>query len=159
MESVNWNEAQDFARRLSQKTGKPYRLPSEAEWEYAARAGTRSRWSFGDAEALLTEHAWYAVNSQSKTQPVARKKPNAFGLHDMHGNVWEWTQDCWNAGYAGAPVDGRAWTGGDCGSRVLRGGSWGSSERDLRSAFRSSNTLGLRGSGYGFRLARSLLTP
>jgi formylglycine-generating enzyme required for sulfatase activity len=155
VESVNWNEAQDFARRLSQKTGKSYRLPSEAEWEYAARAGTRSRWSFGDAEALLTEHAWYAVNSQSKTQPVARKKPNAFGLHDMHGNVWEWTQDCWNTSYSDAPANASAWTEGDCGNRVVRGGSWSSNDPVfLRSAVRVSLTTASRFNSSGLRIVR-----
>ena len=94
VENVSWNDAQEFARRLSQKTGKQYRLPSEAEWEYAARAGSSTKWSFGDNESQLGEYAWFSSNSQYKTHPAAQKRPSAFGLYDMHGNVWEWTQDC-----------------------------------------------------------------
>ncbi len=113
VEQVSWNDAQDFALRLSQKTGKQYRLPSEAEWEYSARAGSNAKWSFGDSESQLGDYAWYRDNSkawlgQAQTQRVAQKRPNAFGLFDMHGNVWEWTQDCWNGSYRGAPTDGTA---------------------------------------------------
>ena len=154
VESVSWNDAQEFVQRLSQKTGKQYRLPSEAEWEYAARAGSTTKYSFGDADAQLTEYAWYGTN---KTQRVAQKRPNAFGLFDMHGNVWEWTQDCWNANYSGAPTDGSAWTTGCSGSRVLRGGSWIDIPVNLRSATRSRNWPFIRfnGSGIGLRLART----
>jgi len=156
---VSWNDAQDFARRLSQKTGKQYRLPSEAEWEYAARAGSSTKWSFGDNENQLGEYAWFSSNSQSKTHPAAQKRPNAFGLYDMHGNVWEWTQDCWNANYSGAPGNGSARESGDCGNRVLRGGSWFIIPTYLRSALRSRITPGYRFNYCGFRLARTLFTP
>ena len=155
VERVSWNDAQDFARRLSQKTGKQYRLPSEAEWEYAARAGSNTKWSFGDNVSQLGEYAWFLSNSQSKTHPVAQKKPNAFGLYDMHGNVWEWTQDCGNANYFGAPANGSAWESGDCGSRVLRGGPWSGFPSELRSADRNRNSPDPRGNYIGFRLARS----
>lgn len=161
VEQVNWDEAQEFTDRLSQKTGKQYRLPSEAEWEYAARAGSITKWSFGDNESQLGDHAWYLGNSKAwfggnKTQRVAQKKPNAFGLFDMHGNVWEWVQDCWHGNYAGAPMDGSAWTTGcSDGSRMLRGGSWGDYPSILRSANRFWGTQVVRIDGSGLRLART----
>ena len=161
VENVRWDDAQDFAGRLSQKTGKTYRLPSEAEWEYAARAGTSTKWSFGDNESQLSDYAWYLGNSKrwfggAQTQRVAQKRPNAFGLFDMHGNVWEWTQDCWHDNYTGAPSDGSAWTTGCSGSyRVLRGGSWGGFPAVLRSAYRGGDSPGYRGGGNGLRLVRT----
>ena len=156
VERISWTDAQEFTQRLNQKTGKQYRLPTEAEWEYAARAGSNAKWSFGDSEPQLGDHAWYRVNSQNRTQRVSQKRSNAFGLYDMHGNVWEWVQDCWHDNYAGAPTDGSAWTTGCSGSsRVLRGGSW-----DFilagRSAHRSRYTPDFRISGGGFRLARQI---
>ena len=156
VERVTWNEAQVFAQRLSQKTGKQYRLPSEAEWEYAARAGSNTKWSFGDNESQLGDYAWFSANSQNKTQRVAQKKPNAFGLFDMHGNVREWTQDCWHDNYAGAPTDGSAWTT-SCNNnrRVLRGGFWGLYPADLRSANRDRISPDNRNFDYGLRLART----
>ena len=161
VENVRWDDAQDFAGRLSQKTGKTYRLPSEAEWEYAARAGTSTNWSFGDNQSQLSDYAWYLGNSKrwfggAQTQRVAQKRPNAFGLFDMHGNVWEWTQDCWHDNYTGAPSDGSAWTTGCSGSyRVLRGGSWYGFQASLRSAYRGGDSPGYRGGGNGLRLART----
>ena len=160
VEQVTWNDVQEFAQRLSQKTGKQYRLPSEAEWEYAARAGSNAKWSFGDSEYQLGEYAWFSANSQGKTQRVAQKRPNAFGLFDMHGNVWEWVEDCWHDNYTGAPTDGRAWTTGCSGSsRVLRGGSWVDYPALLRSAVRLRYAPDFRNVGNGFRLARTLLSP
>ena len=156
VERVSWNDAQDFALRLSQKTGKQYRLPSEAEWEYAARAGSNTKWSFGDNESQLGDYAWYVSNSQGKSQRVAQKRPNAFGVYDMHGNVWEWTQDCWNANYSGALTNGSAWESGDCSKRVLRGGSWNYGLSHLRSAYRGRDTPDNRYILNGFRLARTL---
>ena len=161
VEQVSWSDAQEFAKRLSQKTGKQYRLPSEAEWEYAARAGSNTQWSWGGSESQLGDYAWYRDNSKSwfgaaKTQRVAQKKPNAFGLFDMHGNVWEWVQDCWHDNYAVAPADGSAWTT-DCSSnsRVLRGGSWNYNPALLRSAYRNRSTPDFRLINYGLRLART----
>lgn len=120
VENVSWNDAQEFCRKLSQMTGKTYRLPSEAEWEYAARAGTTGPYA-GNLDAM----GWYEKNSGGKTQPVGQKQANAWGLFDMHGNVWEWCEDFWHANYNGAPTDGSAWlSGGDSRYRVLRGGSW-----------------------------------
>ena len=162
VEQVSWDQAQEFAQRLSQRTGKQYRLPSEAEWEYAARAGSNAKWSFGDAEYQLGDHAWSSANSQNRTQRAAQKRPNAFGLFDMHGNVWEWVQDCWHGDYSGAPTDGSAWTTGcksSSSSRVLRGGSWFFYPAMLRSAIRFGNSHGNRDNVNGLRLARTLLSP
>jgi len=165
VDSVSWDDAKDFAQRLSQKTGKQYRLPSEAEWEYAARAGSNTRWSFGDNENQLGDHAWYQANSkvwfgENKSQRVALKRPNGFGLFDMHGNVLEWVEDCWHGNYSGAPADGIGWTTACSGGyRVLRGGSWLSGPAGLRSAYRFRYTPDNRGSYNGLRLARTLLTP
>ena len=160
VDSVSWDDAQEFIRRLNQKTNQSYRLPSEAEWEYAARAGSSSEWSHGNDEARLQPYAWYSVNSAGKTQAVGKKLPNAFGLFDMHGNVREWVQDCWRDNYVGAPADGSAWTTGCSGNyRVLRGGSWYNRPPDLRSSIRSRDTSGSRYSGYGLRLARTHLSP
>jgi formylglycine-generating enzyme required for sulfatase activity len=164
VESVSWDEAQQFISKLNQKTGNKYRLPSEAEWEYAARAGTTTDWSFGNDESKLENYAWYLANSANKTQLVGQKLPNAFGLYDMHGNVWEWTQDCWHDNYAGAPTDGSAWTTvwtASCSDkhRVLRGGSWEHIPAFLRSAFRGKSGPDDRFYISGFRLARTLFTP
>ncbi|MBV8520848.1 MAG: formylglycine-generating enzyme family protein, partial [Acetobacteraceae bacterium] len=120
---VSWDNACAYAEWLTQQTGKRYRLPSEAEWEYACRAGSTTRFSFGDDMARLGEFAWYKDNSGGQTHPVGQKRPNAFGLYDMHGNVWEWVEDCWRDSYAGAPTDGSPWISGACRDRVLRGGN------------------------------------
>jgi formylglycine-generating enzyme required for sulfatase activity len=156
---VNWDDAKAYVAWLSRKTGKAYRLLSEAEWEYAARAGTTTRFSCGDADGCLDRVGWSFSNSGSRAHPVGRKTANAFGLHDMHGNVWEWTEDCWNGSYAGAPSDGSAWTRGVCSQRVLRGGSWVTNPRYLRSAVRNRYSSGHRIDNDGFRVARTLLTP
>ena len=153
VESVGWDEVQQFISKLNQKTGQKYRLPSEAEWEYAASAGTTAEWSHGNNESKLGNYAWYGGNSGRKMQAVGQKRPNAFGLYDMHGNVWEWTQDCWHDNYSGAPIDGSAWTIGCTNrNRVLRGGSWYGNPADLRSAIRHWSYPVVRSYGYGFRL-------
>ena len=140
-------------------TGKDYRLLSEAEWEYAARAGNQGRWSFGDDEAQLGDYAWFNRNSDVKTQPVAKKKPNAFGLYDMHGNVWQWVEDPYHDSYAGAPSDGSVWDqGADANRRVVRGGSRGNIPRYLRSAVRDGYAALNRYNDLGFRVRRTL-TP
>jgi formylglycine-generating enzyme required for sulfatase activity len=156
--TVSWHDAQAYAAWLSRKTGERYRLLSEAEWEYAARAGTTTRFSCGDGEGCLDAVAWYFRNSGSRTQPVGQKAANNFGLHDMHGNVWEWTEDCWNDSYRGAPTDASAWTGGDCSSRVLRGGSWSADPGFLRSASRGGISSSYWSGKVGFRVARTI-TP
>ena len=127
---VNWEDAQEYVAWISEETGEEYRLLSEAEWEYVARAGTRTARYWGESEA---EQCRYANGSEvscsdgygAETAPAGSFEPNAFGLYDVLGNVGEWTEDCWNASYAGAPTDGRPRTSGDCSHRVLRGGSWG----------------------------------
>ena len=156
VENISWDNVQQFISKLNQKTGQNYRLPSEAEWEYAARAGTTTDWSFGNDESKLGNYAWDARNSGGKTQAVGQKLPNAFGLYDMHGNVWDWTQDCWHETYAGAPTDGNAWTTGcTANGRVLRGGSWVSVPAGLRSANRNWGSPDIRDFINGFRLART----
>jgi formylglycine-generating enzyme required for sulfatase activity len=152
VENVSWNDAREFCKKLSQITGKEYRLPSEAEWEYACRAGTT-----GDYAGKLDEMAWYEDNSEKKTHPVGLKKPNAFGLYDMHGNVWEWCEDVWHKNYDGAPIDGSAWvSGGDSNRRRLRGGSWHYVAFLCRSACRLNLHPGNRGSSLGFRVVVSV---
>jgi formylglycine-generating enzyme required for sulfatase activity len=130
-----------------------FRLPTEAEWEYAARAGTVTAWSCGDTEGCL---ASVAVYSAGKTQPVGSKTANPWGLYDMHGNAWEWTEDCYADSYAGAPNNGSALQGGNACYRVSRGGSWVSNPGILRSAVRDLNSPGFRYYVLGFRLARTL---
>jgi formylglycine-generating enzyme required for sulfatase activity len=140
-------------------TGKTYRLLSEAEWEYAARAGTTTLYSFGDDEAALGEHAWYVENSEYMTHLVGEKKPNPFGFYDMHGNVWELVEDCVHGDYSGAPKDGSAWTAkGDCHRHMIRGGSWTGNPDYLRSADRNEYTSVNRSDNLGFRVGRTL-TP
>lgn len=154
---VSWNNTQQYVKWLSAKTGgKGYRLLSEAEWEYAARGGSTANYSFGDSESALGYYAWFSGNSGGKTQPVAQKMPNAFGLYDMHGNVWEWVEDVWHDNYKGAPPDGSAWKAeGSSASRVMRGGSCNLSPWILRSAIRFWLASGVRFNLTGFRIART----
>ena len=156
VENVSWSDVQEFVKKLNEKEGTDkYRLPSEAEWEYAARAGTTTRYSFGDDESRLGDYAWYNGNSGSKTHNVGTKKPNPRGLYDMHGNAWEWVQDKWHGNYNSAPTDGSAWEDRN-GSCVDRGGSWDDSAKYCRSANRYSNVPGYRYNFLGFRLLRIL---
>ena len=154
VENVSWKDIAQFIRKLNQKTGQNYRLPSEAEWEYAARGGGASDALFADNAAALEEQAWYIANSRKAPRPVAGKKPNAFGLHDLYGNVWEWVEDCFHASYAGLPLDGSAWTTA-CTSpqRVLRGGSWSDEASSMRNRGRYAPEI--RNLITGFRLART----
>jgi formylglycine-generating enzyme required for sulfatase activity len=154
---VSWEEANGYAVWLKRTTGKDYRLVTEAEWEYAARAGSQARYSFGDDETPLGDYACYHENSDARTHRVATKKPNAFGLYDVHGNVWQWVGDCYHGSYEGAPSDGSAWVE-QCNTRVFRGDSRGTDPQNLRSAIRSRGTPAARGDNLGIRVGRTL-TP
>ena len=155
--NVGWDDAKRYVQWLSRKTGKPYRLLSESEWEYAARAGTETAYSWGDEIGVNRANCGGCGSRWgSKTVPVGSFGANAWGLYDMHGNVREWVEDCWNGSYAGSPVDGSAWLRGDCDVRVERGGSWNSSPSGLRAAFRGRSTTGIRVILIGFRVARTL---
>jgi formylglycine-generating enzyme required for sulfatase activity len=157
VEQVSWGDVQQFIQKLNQQTRLQFRLPSEAEWEYAARAGSTGKWSFGNDEGALGQYAWFTGNSGKQTHPVGQKSPNAFGLYDMHGNVWEWVQDWYHDNYNGAPTNGSAWEhGGEQESRVLRGGSWLHDPNSLRSAIRKSLDPVYRYYLNGFRLARTV---
>ena len=157
---VSWDDAQSYVRWLSSQTGATYRLLSESEWEYAARAGTGTAYSWGNqigsgrANCDGCGSQW----DDRQTAPVGSFSPNAWGLYDMHGNVYEWVQDCWNGTYNGAPPNGGAWQQGDCSRRVLRGGSWYGDPRSLRSASRGGGSADYRSGSFGFRVARTL-TP
>ena len=157
--NVSWDDAQEYVRWLSEETGKGYRLPSESEWEYVARAGTGTRYWWGDEIGLNRANCSGCGSGWDGkgTAPVGSFPANEFGLHDVHGNVWEWTEDCWHGDYVEAPADGSAWTqGGDCNLRLLRGGAWDVEPGALRSAARSRNTAEFRYFSLGFRVARTL---
>jgi formylglycine-generating enzyme required for sulfatase activity len=158
--NVSWDDAKAYAAWLSKQTGKHYRLPTESEWEYAARSGAKQQvWAGTSKESDLEKYAVFSNNSGNRTALVGQKDPNVVGLHDMSGNVWEWVEDCWHYNYAGAPADGSAWleTGnGDCGVRVIRGGSWFNIPVGLRSSDRFRNPAGLRNGGIGFRLVQDI---
>jgi len=155
---VSWDDAQAYVAWLSKKTQHQYRLPSEAEWEYAARADTTTARYWGDE--IGKGHAnCDGCGSQwdgEQPAPVGSFAPNPFGLYDMLGNVWQWTADCWNGNYAGAPRDGSAWTTGECGRRVVRGGSWYDFPGLVRGGYRLWVFTGGRFTFFGFRVARTL---
>lgn len=176
--NVSWNDAQAYVTWLSRRTGSEYRLLTEAEWEYAARGGTQTRYSFGDDVARICEYANWGdelfkgvigelTNQCSdgvgiKTNIVGFYKPNPYGLHDVHGNVFEWVQDHSHKNYDGAPVDGSAWgssSANEVGGRVLRGGTWYAYPQDLRSAYRYFNQPTFRTGIVGFRISRTSFTP
>ncbi len=171
---VSWSDAKAYVQWLAHKTGKPYRLPSEAEWEYAARAGSASRWPWGDSPTDACDFAnlydlssreqyalgWGPVrcrDSYPDVAPAGALRANAFGLYDMIGNVAEWVEDCFTDSYLGRPRDGRAWVwAGGCARRVLRGGSWATPAEHARSAYRDSAEIGTRADFIGFRVALDL---
>lgn len=175
---VTWNDAKAYVEWLSRKTRQEYRLPSEAEWEYAARAGNTSSRPWGDDvnEVCRNANIWDRAalrvinpppgrrgsdaadcdDGHAYTAPVGRLQPNRYGLHDVIGNVWEWVEDCWNASYWGAPADGTARLTGDCGSRAIRGGGWESDARSARSGVRNRDGTTDRNNNLGFRVARTL---
>jgi formylglycine-generating enzyme required for sulfatase activity len=168
---VSWDDAQAYASWLSKQTGKPYRLPSEAEWEYAARGGTTGSRYWADSSAAaackfasVADNAFKSVargmqsfpcaDGYTYTAPVGRYSPNAYGLHDMLGNVWEWVEDCWNQGYAGAPNTAAPRSTGTCEVRVFRGGAWNSKPASVRAAYRDRDTRDERHENLGFRVVR-----
>jgi formylglycine-generating enzyme required for sulfatase activity len=158
--NVDWDEAQQYVTWLSRMTGKAYRLLTEAEWEYAARAGTTTAYYWGNEIGKGNANC-QACGSQwdnRQTSPVGSFRPNAFGLYDMVGNVWQWVQDCYHPDYDGAPSEGSAWTS-DCADRVVRGGSWDVGPELLRAAYRVRYTADVRYSGLGFRVGRTLGSP
>lgn len=158
VEKVSWDDAQQFISKLNAKTGKQYRLPTEAEWEYACRGGEKYEYCGSND---LDSVAWYgaystqAGNSKVTTHPVATKKPNAFGLYDMSGNVYEWVEDSYHPNYNKSPTDGSAWIGNGY-ERILRGSSWNGNPQDERAAGRERNLPVYRDDDDGFRLARTL---
>ncbi len=159
VEMVSWADAVEFCSRLSAQEGVTYRLPTEGEWEYACRAGSTWIWCFGDAKSVLAQYAWYSESSNGSTHPVGQKKPNSWGLYDMHGNVWEWCADYWDANYYKqfsdkVAVDPAGPAGGSY--RVNRGGSWIDDASYCRSAYRIRNDPGRRIVYFGFRLARAI---
>jgi formylglycine-generating enzyme required for sulfatase activity len=156
VETVSWDDCQEFFKNLNTQSaavGGKFQLPSEAQWEYACQAGSKTKNYFGDDETRLGDYAWYVKNSDDKTHPVGKKKPNAWGLYDMHGNVWEWCQDWWKVGYdKDSPVGDP--TGAATGARrVARGGGWYSPARYCRSAYRPGFLPGGRGYDVGFRVS------
>ena len=156
VENVSWDDVQAFIRKLNDREGGTrYRLPTEAEWEYAVRAGSTTAYSFGDDAGRLGDYAWYAGNAGTKTHPVGQKRPNAWGLYDMHGNVWEWVQDWYGAYVAAAVPDPPGPASGS--GRVIRGGGWGYYSGGCRSATRYGyNAPSDRGGSLGFRLLRTV---
>jgi formylglycine-generating enzyme required for sulfatase activity len=162
--NVSWEDANAYAAWLSAKTGKSYRLPSEAEREYATRAGTTTPFWWGAAispkQANYNGTYIYGEGPvgpyRQRTLPVDSFQPNRWGLYQVHGNVWEWTQDCWHKNYAGAPSDGSAWESEGCGYRMVRGGSWTNYPGDLRASERGRFVPDFRGNAQGFRLTRAL---
>ena len=172
---VSWEDARAYASWLSQRTGQTYRLLTEAEWEYVARAGTTTPRFWGEDATMSCDYAngadistrarvpgagtWAIANCNDRyayTAPVGTYRPNAFGLHDMLGNAEEWTQDCWNPDYRGVPGDGTAAAIGDCGLRVARGGSWHDAPVGVRSAYRVGSPVTIRVYTRGFRIARDM---
>lgn len=177
---VNWDDAKAYAAWLSTKSGRNYRLATEAEWEYAARAGTKGAWPWGEEDSTACRHengadrgakmkygvSWNAKgflgavfrcdDGYPETSPAGLFQASGFGLKDMLGNASEWVEDCWNESYGGAPLEGVAWLGGDCSRRVARGGAWSRGPSDMRAASRAAFSTSFRGSDLGFRLARTL---
>jgi formylglycine-generating enzyme required for sulfatase activity len=156
--NVSWNDAVAFCQWLSkQQQGLAFSLPTEAQWEYACRAGTTTAWHFGDSEAGLKKHGWYLVNSSGSSHPVGQLPPNAFGLYDMHGNLMEWCADSYSADYyASSPADDPN-DHSKGARRVLRGGSWNRYPRSCRSAYRDHGGRGSRSHSLGFRVTSVLV--
>ncbi len=149
---ISWENAKEYCSWRSKKEGKYYRLPTEAEWEYACKAGSNTRYNFGDDESELDKYAWYNKNANQGAHSVGTKMPNAWNIYDMHGNIWEWCEDIWNSNYELAPRDGSANKVGDANIRVLRGGSWTDSSRYVRSSNRNGYDVDGCDNDLGFRI-------
>lgn len=157
VENITWLETQAFLEELNRREGtNKYRLPSEAEWEYAARAGSEGQYFFGDDVSQLRRYAWFDAASNIGTAAAGQRLPNPWGLYDIYGNVWEWVQDCWHDDYTDAPADSRVWGGGDCSQRVLRGGGWANQADYLGSSVRGVYEVKFEDTSNGFRV---VLTP
>ncbi len=158
MININWQSAQNYLKWLSDKTGQIYRLPSEAEWEYAARGNTTTDYWWGDeiGENLANCRNCKSQWSKRSSAPVGSFAANPFGLYDVHGNIWEMTQDCWNKTHTNAPTDASARETGDCQFRVMRSGSWYYFSKNLRSSWRFRNDARITSYGVGFRVLREL---
>jgi formylglycine-generating enzyme required for sulfatase activity len=158
---VTWDQAQQYVAWLTRMTGQPYRLLTEAEWEYAARAGTTTAYYWGDEIGTGNANCDGCGSQRDNKEPtpVGSFAPNAFGLYDMAGNVWQWVEDCNHSDYGGAPTDGSAWISGECSSRIARGGSGYAGLENVRSATRAWESPGVGYDGLGFRVARTLLLP
>ncbi|NOU01475.1 MAG: formylglycine-generating enzyme family protein [Gallionella sp.] len=153
VERINWHDATDFGKKMSATTNTAIRLPTEAEWEYACRAGgLHDKYCGGDEPNKL---GWFSNNSGMTTHPVGQLAANAWGLYDMSGNAWEWTQDCQSANYKGAPTNGASWHSGNCGMRVGRGGAWNNSADVLLASHRKFDDMGGRDSINGLRVVRA----
>jgi formylglycine-generating enzyme required for sulfatase activity len=155
--NVSWDDAQRYVVWLSKMTRQPYRLLTEAEWEYAARAGKTTAYYWGDEVGTDNANCRGCGTDRGQTAPAGSFKPNSFGLYDMAGNVWQWVEDCFNESYDDAPLDGSAYKSGDCSRRVVRGGSWNFYPMHVRAAYRGRNAARVRLNGLGFRVARTLL--
>ena len=155
--NVSWSDARQFVAWLSEATRKAYRLPSEAEWEFAARGGTQTKYWWGDQLQPRMANCKNCTSIAAADQPekVGSFKPNPFGLYDMGGNIDQWVEDCWHKNYQGAPTDSSAWTGDDCISHVLRSGSWNNDARYVRPANRDNYDTNVRYPTHGFRVALS----
>jgi formylglycine-generating enzyme required for sulfatase activity len=158
--NISWQDAKKYVEWIARVTGKPYRLPSEAEWEYAARAGKPTAYWWGDeiGDGNASCNGCSSGPPPDRTQPVNSFAANAFGLYNVHGNVWEWVEDCYHTDYGGAPSNGSAWISGDCVERVARGGGVWSPPENIRSARRLKLSIPDTGNNLGFRMARTL-TP
>jgi formylglycine-generating enzyme required for sulfatase activity len=157
---VTWQDAQQYVKWLSRMTGKRYRLLSEAEWEYVARAGTTTHFSFGNDDAVLGDYGWFSANAEDGPHVVGSRSPNPWGVYDIHGNVAEWVEDCFHDTYQGAPSDQTPWlTGSNCSRRVIRGGSWRYAAKILRSASRDWLQIDKSQDDLGIRIARELAGP
>lgn len=152
VEQVSADDCTEFIRRLNATGGGTFRLPTEAEWEYACRAGSSARFCFGDDERLLDDYAWTSANSGGETHPVGLKRPNAWGLHDVHGNVWEWCQDWWDDYVGGPAVDPQGPAYGFMGARVFRGGCWRGGPDFAACAHRGGRGPGYKADILGLRL-------